>query len=961
MLPGSSKRVAELCEEALGRPAREREAFLDQACDDEALRQQVRMCLSQKMVGRKLGDYEIVAFVGAGGMGQVYRAHDARLRRDVAIKILSPDRADDPRRQHRFRREAQAASALNHPNIVAVYDTGEADGIAFIVSEFVEGTSLAARIQHAPLAIKDLLGLGAQTADGLAAAHEAGIVHRDLKPENIMVGRDGRVKILDFGLAKTGPPPGSDPGLSRSMRTQTEPGLILGTVPYMSPEQARGAEADFRSDQFSLGLVLYEMATGIQPFRRETPVQTLSAVLSDDARPASERNPRVPTQLSWIIERCLAKDPRQRYGATRDLALDLVTLRDRLGEAAAPAVAERRRRPWWRMSAGAAAIVLAIGAGVWLSPWITSQIDLLAYRYTPLATDPGYQGAPAWSPDGQTLAYVAEVDGINQIFTRSRASNERVQLTFSTFDCESPFWALPAGDRIYFVTRVGDGDGLKWVSPAAGDPQMVRENVVQASMASDGRLAMLRRDDQQGTHADNLSLWLADSPDAEPVRFDRGMLKDRRLASAVLRFSPDGSRLAIWGQPWWMITDHFGPFLWIIPRDADPFVALTSLPDLPGGAVRFDWLPDSRRIIAAINHPEAGTHLWLGDTDRDTALPLTPGSMRENFPAVSPNGSTIAYTHEEANFDLYEIETGGSPARPILATSRNEMNPVWDKDGTQYAFETDRSGQPEIWIRRYDGQSEKTVVTVSHFSDVRTNTLGAPVFSPDSRRIAYERGAAMPTGWRVWISNVGGGTPVALAPTSSYRSPPPELYQDLPTWSPDGTWITFNQISRDRPWTLMKARVGELAEPRVLVEDIVHSRCPWSPTGDWIACAASDGMILITPEGKRQSLTDQLFLQSAYGWAADGRSLYGIRSSDDGKRLVLSRIEVPGGKEQIINADLGPLPRINLPVRGFHQVKGRGFITSIAHLRSEIWLLEGFMPRPGLFERLFSRPGPPSR
>ncbi|HKD11786.1 MAG TPA: serine/threonine-protein kinase, partial [Thermoanaerobaculia bacterium] len=280
--------------------------------------------------GTRVGPYEVIGPLGAGGMGEVYRARDERLSRNVALKVLPSDVSSDKARLDRFEKEARAASSLSHPNIVTVYDIGTSDSLAYIAMELVEGRTLRELLTSGPIALRRLLSLAAQIADGLAKAHAAGIVHRDLKPENLMVTKDGFVKILDFGLAKL-VPSGFEPAEGSHLATVTrgtEPGTVLGTVGYMSPEQASGHPADFRSDQFSLGSILYEMATGKRAFDRSTPVQTLSAIIQEEPEPVAVVAPRTPTNLVWVIERCLAKDPDDRYGSTRDLARDLAALRD---------------------------------------------------------------------------------------------------------------------------------------------------------------------------------------------------------------------------------------------------------------------------------------------------------------------------------------------------------------------------------------------------------------------------------------------------------------------------------------------------------------------------------------------------------------------------------------------------------------------------------------------------------
>jgi len=279
--------------------------------------------------GSRLGSYEIVSRLGAGGMGEVYRASDTRLGREVALKILPSEFASDADRRARFEKEARAAAALNHPNILSLYDIGTEGGIPYIVTELVAGETLSGLVERGPVATRKLLDIAVQIAEGMAAAHAGGITHRDLKPANIMLLPDGRAKILDFGLARQRKV--SETTDSETVTVgQTKPGMIVGTVHYMSPEQASGKPADHRSDQFSFGLILYEMASGRKAFDKPESVQTMSAILSEEAPPI-ERS--IPGPLHWIIDRCLAKDPADRYDSSRDLYQELRNLRDHLSEA----------------------------------------------------------------------------------------------------------------------------------------------------------------------------------------------------------------------------------------------------------------------------------------------------------------------------------------------------------------------------------------------------------------------------------------------------------------------------------------------------------------------------------------------------------------------------------------------------------------------------------------------------
>ena len=321
--------------------------------------------------GARLGPYEILGSLGSGGMGEVYRARDPRLGRDVAVKVLPEKLAGDPDRLSRFEQESRSASALNHPNIVTIYDVGQDGAVSYIAMELVEGRSLRELLASGPLPLRRALAIGTQIAEGLARAHAAGIVHRDLKPENVMVTADGLVKILDFGLAKLSRPQESESDSQSAMTTvagETSPGVVLGTVGYMSPEQAVGRVVDFRSDQFSLGAILYELVTGARAFQRPSSVETLSAILRDEPAPLAAVAPQAPEGLRWIVERCLTKEPEERYASTRDLARDLANLRDRAPQttvsAAAPAgVDAARPRSHFRGRWVTAALALA-AAGV---------------------------------------------------------------------------------------------------------------------------------------------------------------------------------------------------------------------------------------------------------------------------------------------------------------------------------------------------------------------------------------------------------------------------------------------------------------------------------------------------------------------------------------------------------------------------------------------------------------------
>jgi serine/threonine-protein kinase len=416
------QRIKEVLAEALERQPPERPAYLDQNCPDPSLRKEVESLIStcergdsrflepsevERRIlecGVVLGSYEILSRLGSGGMGEVYRAYDAKLEREVALKVLPPDFADDPTLLTRFRREAHVLASFNHPNIVTIYDIGQDGRTVYIAMELVDGKPLDEVLAAGPMPLGDMLDVAAQIGAGLAVAHNLRIVHRDLKPQNVMIRKDRLVKILDFGLSKLTPLSLPD---SDRMPAVTIPGIILGTIDYMSPEQASGLPADFRSDQFSFGSLIYEMATGQQPFRRRTGAETLAAIIEDEPTPVTSVNPKVPAALETIIRHCMAKEPEKRYASTEELTRELKELRDSAASQEIKSHAVRASTPLrgipLRVQAILAAAIVAIAIGVaaprfagkiraWshsVSP--TAEKELVVLPFTNVGNDPGSQ------------------------------------------------------------------------------------------------------------------------------------------------------------------------------------------------------------------------------------------------------------------------------------------------------------------------------------------------------------------------------------------------------------------------------------------------------------------------------------------------------------------------------------------------------------------------------------------
>ncbi len=679
--------------------------------------------------GTRLGPYEILSPLGAGGMGEVYRARDSRLGRDVAIKVLPAELSGDAGRLKRFEKEARAASALNHPNIVTIYEVGSEGGPSYIAMELVAGKTLREILLAGPLPTKRLMQLAASLSEGLAAAHEVGIVHRDLKPENIMVAKEGFLKILDFGLAKLLPSVGSGesnlPTVSR-----TEPGGLLGTVGYMSPEQAAGQPVNFRSDQFSLGAILYEMATGKRAFQRVTAVDTLSAILHDELAPVAATRPDCPMPLSWLIERCLSKDPAGRYESTRDLAKDLFLLRDRASSASLAGLA-----------AGPLPRAPALRAAV---PWIVASLGMLAAgilatvhsRERPAARRPVRFSVPlpeqanvinggafvewnslAVSPDGSRLAFTAATEGETRIWVRSLDALTAIPIA-GTGGARSPFWS-PDGEHLAFFS---DGK-LKRIPLSGGLAQTLCDVASMFVQGSWGR--------------------------ARTILFAQGGIFDRGLYEVS---DAGGAPRLISGEKSWQ---GFGGYRW--PRflsDGRRFLCLAS--DLKNG--------DGKYLLAG----ELGSH----DPRR-----------------VAPLDSRFDLTERGDLFYVREGTLVAQPFDPAAFRLAGAVNPVAERipffSGTGWApFSVSQSGVlayqaspkpvPLQWVDR-NGHPLGAAGPPGQFLGLRLST--------DGRRVAVEQvdpASGFPS---LWITDLARNVASRLTSTGSLER--------SAVWSPDGSTVVF--------------------------------------------------------------------------------------------------------------------------------------------------------------------------
>ena len=883
--------------------------------------------------GTLLGPYEILSLLGSGGMGEVYRARDQRLARSVALKVLPPEFAADTVRRQRFEQEARAASALNHPNILSVFDMGSQDGLVYIVSELIDGESLRDVIRRGPLPQSRAVEIAGQVADALAAAHAANIVHRDLKPENIMLTRDGRAKILDFGLAKQVQPrvPGSD---ETQFLTRTSPGAILGTAGYMSPEQVRGEPVDPRSDIFSFGLVLYECLTGRAPFERQTGAEMMTAILREDP---PELPDTISPALRQIVYHCLEKDAVRRFHSANDLGFALRTVStssagSRSGINLVPPVSSPRRRRWlWPALAAALALLLAalaIPHFMELDP-----IDLAAYRFIPFANDHEAESGAAWSPDGKSIAYLKTVAGIPQLMVRSLESPTAIQLTKSKGRVSSAFWS-PDSAVIYCVDHAGKGE-LWGISPSGGHAAKILEDLHTADISPDGKSLAIWRATESGGVARS-SLWISSPPGAAPRPYQPAPFEvPLDSAGSSLHFSPDGKSILL-------VANGIAPQLWVLPFPASSGAPRRVLSQMNLNYVpRGTWMPDSRHAVLSFSTGGGQPSLWFADLQREKLRKLTASTAAEEYPSLAPDGRRLVFTSVTDDFDLIELPLDGGAPRTLLANSRNMYSPAWSPDGDQLLYATDRSGSSEIWSRNVKASIDRPIVTAHDFPPGTTIGLAHPVFSPDGSRFAFVRYASdQPT--TIWVEPTVGGAPIRMA----------SEYMVSPTWSPDGNSIA-GLMHRDRPWQPAIVEVGANMSPHVIASaPTCLMPMEWSPTGEWLACEARSGIELFSPDGSRRRTLPRLN-SSAIAFARDGRTLYAAGRNAAG--TFLKAVDLTTGTVRDIAQHTGSM---TISGGATYQARlslahdGRSLATSAVESKSDLWILEGY-PRPRPWWQLF--------
>ena len=883
-------------------------------------------------------------------MGTVYRAQDTVLQRFVAIKVLRTDLVADAEQKARFLFEAKAASALNHPNIVHIYSIGAADGVDFMVMEYVSGETLQRRIGTG-LKVNDALMWGIQLADALDTAHRAGIIHRDLKPANVMIGERGEAKILDFGVAKLieaqkAPPAANSETMTMAAKALTQRGMVVGSPSYMAPEQAMAKEIDGRADIFALGVVLYQGVTGTLPFRGESTAVLLAAILRDEPVPVSELAPHTPLDLERIIARCLRKDPNRRYQTMLDVKNALEEVRDDLlagrtmtrgpsigsafgtgtgtgtgtgigtgtGATAAapssertlaaaavvtkPAGRQRGRQGGWIV---AAALAVAIGGGtawMWLGRTPAAR-DMTLVRLT---SEPTFDTTPAISPDGKWMAYATDRGGANNldIWLRQIGTEEAsgaVQLTKSASDDWEPNFS-PDGSRIVFRSE-RDGGGVYTIPTLGGEDRLVAAKGRRPVFSPDGTMVAYwaGRIGQASTRAGWSKIFVTDLAGGNPTPVAPGF-----AAALYPIFSPNGKHLLfVGGQDkqgntanWWAAPlDGGAPldtgFQASVVRGGYDHLLLSPVA-FRGGRVLYSHTTEE---TANMSEVELSAKTWKVE---GTPRRITFGTTREDFPAVSHDGKLLFASHQ-SNFDVYSLSIQPNSAKPAGGVQRLTSGPAYESvrdisaDGKRLVMLARHGDHGEVWGKDLETGVERQI----------TNSAAnkrQPVITPDGQWVAFaEDGTGANT---IFVVPFSGGNPRRACEKCGTQS----------GWAPDGKHLLYTNYSEPRnPIWVLDVDTGQRQE---LLKHSKYNLFPRSvsPDGQWVSFGLDRGPEGVqlglapyrpgnpAPESEWVMITGGMTQDSYPRWSPDGATIY-FTSDQDGAIGIFARRLHPATKQPL--------------------------------------------------------------
>jgi serine/threonine protein kinase len=739
------------------------------------------------MLGKTVAHYEIVSSLGKGGMGEVYLAEDTRLNRRVALKVLPLEMAGDAERRARFEREAQAVATLNHPNIVTIHSVEEAEGIHFITMELVEGQTLSKMLPRSGFSLSGLLEIAIPLADAVSSAHRSGITHRDLKPDNIMVDGEGRLRILDFGLAKTRGPMGAEEGLTQAptATVETEEGKILGTVAYMSPEQAEGKAVDSRTDIFSLGTILYEMATGERPFRGDTSISTITSILRDDPSPVTELNRSLPRHLGRIVRRCLAKNPDRRYQTALDLRNELEELKaeidsgELLAEPGRLTPRPRRSLSWLGIAAAVAGVVIIAAVAILSRKDVESPPSVYTSRR--ITSDIGQEAGVNWSPGSDFLAYGLTREGSADVMVQPLAGGH-AELRAGGPGTEScPRWS-PDGKFLAYVSSSEAGTPVFLVPPHGGVPRMLIATNIRT-------LDVDRIDAAMGDRpwsADSASLLVSrfdESGRAAIYRVDRGTGDAEQLTSPApgsVDLSPshsfDGKTIVFQRR-----VGGKGTLMTMPAGGGDPRVLLADAYDNTAPA----WRPDNRHVLfLSDRRGSSGADVWEIDVTGGSLRQLTFETNWVTSVSVSAD-NRVAYVPFWHDTFLFEVDVATGERRQLTSHTADNYGARYSPDGASVLYHSTRTGNSEIWLHGLEGSSEMQI-TDNESWDLY------PDWSPDGEQMIFvsDREGSL---FKLFIANSDGGGARLLVdqPIMLDTQYSPVIGRVSCHWSPDGERIAY--------------------------------------------------------------------------------------------------------------------------------------------------------------------------